>query len=625
MYAKRIQIINYGPIDHLDINFPFDGENPQPVLLVGENGSGKSIFLSHIVNGLLAAQGVVYQENSEVEQGKVYKLRSPSYIKTGTEYYFGRVDFEENLYQKELQLQRLKKDCKKPVEFAGKDADKFNDASKLWQSMPANKASIPDSSFHHEKEKSSIEDFFKSRCVLYFPPNRFEEPAWLNEENLRAKAEYMGLKNLQGYTNRKIINDSPLQDNQNWLFEVLYDRCAFEVQTTQLPWNTKDQNQKHLSINLPVFTGHTGTATTIYESALNIVRSIFRANGNLRLGIGKRQNRRVSLMQGDKELVPNIFQLSSGETSLLNLFLSILRDFDLSGSRFSKAGDVKGIVVVDEIDLHLHVIHQYEILPQLMKMFPGVQFIVATHSPLFVLGMKKTFGEDGFALYRLPHGQLISPEEFSEFGNAYQSFTETERFKDDIKVEIENAQKPVVFMDGKTDVKYLQKAAELLNQEAVLEKLQLMDGKGYGNLNKIWKIFDSRLSGMIPQKVILLHDCDKPGCQTKGKVFRRNIPRQEGHPLEKGIENLFEKATIEKARKHKLAFIVITTEHKKFKPDEEETVPEKWEVNDDEKTNLCNWLCENGTGEDFKHFHMIFDLLEKILIDDQDANATPLP
>ena len=623
MYAKRIQIINNGPIGHLDINFPFDGENPQPVLLVGENGSGKSISLSHIVNGLMAAQGVVYQENSEVEQGKVYKLRAPSYIKTGTEYYFSRVDFEENLYQKELQLQRLKKDCKKPVEFAGKDADKFNDASKLWQSMPANKASIPDSSF--KKEKSSIEDIISSRCVLYFPPNRFEEPAWLNEENLRAKAEYMGLKNLQGYTNRKIINDSPLQDNQNWLFEVLYDRCAFEVQTPQIPLNIPDQNQKPHIINLPVFIGHTGTATTIYESALNIVRSVFRANGNLRFGIGKRQNRKVSLVQGDKELVPNIFQLSSGETSLLNLFLSILRDFDLSGTSFTKAGDVRGIVVVDEIDLHLHVIHQYEILPQLMKMFPGVQFIVTTHSPLFVLGMEKTFGEDGFALYRLPQGQLISPEEFNEFGNAYLSFTETERFKDDIKVEIENAQKPVVFMDGKTDVKYLQKAAELLNQKAFLEKLQLMDGEGYGNLNKIWKFFDSKLSEMIPQKVILLHDCDKPGCQTKGKAFRRNIPRQECHPLEKGIENLFEKATIEKAQKHKTAFIVITTEHKKFKPDEEETIPEKWEVNDDEKTNLCNWLCENGTGEDFKYFQVIFDLLEKILIDDKDVNAPPTP
>ena len=52
MYAKRIQIDNYGPIDQLDITFPFEGDIPKPVVLVGENGSGKSILLSHIVNGL---------------------------------------------------------------------------------------------------------------------------------------------------------------------------------------------------------------------------------------------------------------------------------------------------------------------------------------------------------------------------------------------------------------------------------------------------------------------------------------------------------------------------------------------------------------------------------------------
>ena len=46
MYTKRIQLVNYGPIDHLDITFPFEGDTPKPVLLVGENGSGKSILLS---------------------------------------------------------------------------------------------------------------------------------------------------------------------------------------------------------------------------------------------------------------------------------------------------------------------------------------------------------------------------------------------------------------------------------------------------------------------------------------------------------------------------------------------------------------------------------------------------
>ena len=622
MYAKRIQIINYGPIGHLDITFPFDGENPKPVLLVGENGSGKSIFLSHIINGLMAAQGVVYPENSEVEQEKVFKLRASSYIKTGTKYYFGRVDFEKNLYQQELQLHRLKKDYKKPIEFDGKDADKFKNASKLWNSMTDTEASFLDSSFHQEKVKSSIKDIFSRRCVLYFPPDRFEPPAWLNEESLRAKAEFMGLKHLQGYTNRKIINDSPLHDNLNWLFEVLFDRCAFEVQPIPNSYKIPDQNQK---FHTKYLVDYAGSATIIYKNALNLVRSIFRADGNLRFGIGKRQNRSVSLMQGDKVLVPNIFQMSSGETSLLNLFLSILRDFDLSGTLFARTEVVRGIAVVDEIDLHLHVIHQHEILPQLMKMFPRVQFIVTTHSPLFVLGMEKTFGEDGFALYKLPEGEQINPEDFSEFGNAYISFTETEKFKEDIKVAIEKAQKPVVFMDGKTDVEYLQKAAELLNQEAVLENLQLKDGEGYGNLDKIWNFFKSKLSEIIRHKVILLHDCDKPRYESKGKVFKRNIPLQKSHPLEKGIENLFEKATLEKARNHKPAFFDITDEHKKTTRGEEESIPEKWEVNDDEKNNLCNWLCENGTAEDFKHFQVIFNLLEKILIDDQNVNSLPLP
>ena len=54
----------------------------------------------------------------------------------------------------------------------------------------------------------------------------------------------------------------------------------------------------------------------------------------------------------------------------MNLFLSVLRDFDLCGALFSNAEDIRGVVVVDEIDLHLHAVHQHEVLPALIKMFP---------------------------------------------------------------------------------------------------------------------------------------------------------------------------------------------------------------------------------------------------------------
>ncbi len=44
---------------------------------------------------------------------------------------------------------------------------------------------------------------------------------------------------------------------------------------------------------------------------------------------------------------------------------------------------IEGIVLIDEVDLHLHIKLQKDILPQLIKLFPKVQFIVSSHSPFF--------------------------------------------------------------------------------------------------------------------------------------------------------------------------------------------------------------------------------------------------
>lgn len=611
MYTKRVQIANYGPIDQLDVDFPFDGDSPKPVLLVGENGSGKSILLSHLVNGLVSAKDTVYPNTPEVNTGKVYKIRGDTYIKSGREFYFAKVDFEDELFIEEIRLAGSKReDSEKPDGFA----DRF--AKDAWTKVEFGEHeyfdSISSSGPPHipsPDNKAKIEGIFSKSCVLYFPPNRFEEPAWLNEENLKATAKYMDLKHFKGYTSRQIITYSPLRDNQYWLFEVIYDRTVFEIQTPNVPLLRDNKNQP---IPIQVFGGFSGKATSIYEIALQIARSIIKDNGNIRFGIGERHNRVVSIVEDERGVVPNIFQLSSGETSLLNLFLSILRDFDLSGAPFTKAEDIRGIVVVDEIDLHLHANHQYKILPHLMKMFPRVQFIVTTHSPLFVLGMKNTFGEDGFALYRLPQGHQISPEEFSEFGSAYETFAETKRFADDIREAMENAQNPIVFVEGATDKDYIQKAAELLNQQELLGRFELKDGGGDKNLDKVWSI--SKFPDSLSQKIVLLYDCDYSGAsESKGSMYKKIIPLQDNHPVKKGIENLFSRVTLEKARNYKLALINIVDEHKKSERGGEIIVPEQWTVDKDEKRNLCDWLCENGTAEDFQHFQEIFDLLEKVL------------
>ena len=55
MYLEEIYLENTGPISKCHVEkMPFDEKgNPRPVVVVGANGSGKSVFLSYIVDALM--------------------------------------------------------------------------------------------------------------------------------------------------------------------------------------------------------------------------------------------------------------------------------------------------------------------------------------------------------------------------------------------------------------------------------------------------------------------------------------------------------------------------------------------------------------------------------------------
>ena len=608
MYVKRIQIQNYGPIDILDIEFPFADDKPKPVLLVGENGSGKSILLSHIVNGLVTAKDVSYSNTPEVDPGKVFKLWSSSYIKTGNEFSAVRVDYESQLFLEELVTQLVKQEYQNMPESLSIQGN----FRILWKSLSDNVfGRLVTNMQDNDAQIAQVKEVFSKNCVLYFPHNRFEEPAWLNEENLRFQVRLSDDRHYVNSTNRNVISHSPLRNNQNWFFEIAYDRGVLELQEHR-SLITRHIEGKPLSLSL-VQSTYSGDATNAFQVANDIVREIIGLYDG-QLDIGDRWDRTVAVVsETEGIIVPNVFQMSSGETSLLNIFLSILRDYDMAGIAISSAEDIRGIVVVDEIDLHLHAKHQYEILPTLVKMFPNVQFVVTTHSPLFVLGMNKVFGDDGFAIYRLPEGQPISPEEFSEFGEAYQAFAETRQFNKRIRDEIAEAQKPMVFVEGKTDVQYITRAAELLGKGELLASIELKDGGGAANLDKV--LNSPLLSNLAAdKKVLLLYDCDvSERNDDNDNIFRRSVPMQGSHPIQKGIENLFSKETLDRAIEHKDAFINTYSSKEEKIRGEKKRYPERWEVNRDEKTNLCDWLCENGTAEDFQKFAEVFKVIEDAL------------
>ncbi len=68
------------------------------------------------------------------------------------------------------------------------------------------------------------------------------------------------------------------------------------------------------------------------------------------------------------------------------LFDLIIRAWE-KGADMRKPENIAGIVMIDEIDLHLHPSWQRTFLPTLQKVFPNIQFIVTSHSPFIVQSM----------------------------------------------------------------------------------------------------------------------------------------------------------------------------------------------------------------------------------------------
>lgn len=95
----------------------------------------------------------------------------------------------------------------------------------------------------------------------------------------------------------------------------------------------------------------------------------------------------------DEELNPVYFnQLAMGIRSIMAMVADIifrLTDFNLENIKDNEVTNLEGIVLIDEFDNHLHPKWQRMLVEKLTEIFPKVQFIVSTHSPIPLLGAPK--------------------------------------------------------------------------------------------------------------------------------------------------------------------------------------------------------------------------------------------
>ncbi len=82
----------------------------------------------------------------------------------------------------------------------------------------------------------------------------------------------------------------------------------------------------------------------------------------------------------------SITELSDGYRAILALVADLAWRCGLLNSHLGAraAVDATGIVLIDELDMHLHPSWQARVLPDLSRTFPNIQFVVTTHSPFLV-------------------------------------------------------------------------------------------------------------------------------------------------------------------------------------------------------------------------------------------------
>lgn len=85
----------------------------------------------------------------------------------------------------------------------------------------------------------------------------------------------------------------------------------------------------------------------------------------------------------------DIQYLSHGQRSVLFMVADLLSRLEILNPHLEDPRQSPGIVIIDEIELHLHPTWQQTIIDSLLQLFPNMQFIITTHSPQVISTVHK--------------------------------------------------------------------------------------------------------------------------------------------------------------------------------------------------------------------------------------------
>lgn len=363
MKIKQLQLQNYGRFEELMIDFaPTEERASNVTVIVGNNGAGKSQILQALATGL-----------SWFISGLQNKVPSGNFINSN-----------EIRNGKDISILNIKGEINKNLQSINNNIKNLDIYLKSNRQRDDEKFAslggleIIDFTENVKKDEISLP------IITFYPVERS-----ILTQNIILDSSAKNLRQFVGY-NLALTNGIDFNSFIEWF------RLKEDIENAQIRKEVdklmeslvRENNDNNRSIIVAHLAGLTAKEKVLEKNTDNQLQSVKSAISYFldtieNVWIDRSLQPPVMMVEKDgKDL--NINQLSQGEKSLLALVGDIARRLAILNPSLDDPLQGEGVVMIDEVDLHLHPKWQHDLIDKLVRTFPNVQFILTTHSPLIV-------------------------------------------------------------------------------------------------------------------------------------------------------------------------------------------------------------------------------------------------
>ncbi|GLX62102.1 ATPase [Proteus vulgaris] len=374
MQISKLRLENYGVFTDADITLATkdDNENGSNItVFIGNNGSGKTSILDAIATGLSWFVAKLEDENAEGKSINKDKINLLSEVAT--------ISFDKKEKTNVTLINHSSNIDTDTLDFDLTTTRYLTNNNKYSSYASDNQIEHFSASYRHAlRSKEKIELNFP--ITAYYGATRHTYDTTINNA-------------IQPNNNRQFDILSAYKDaleaKTDYADFFAWFRYREDIENETAPHTSiMKLLEKHTDVNSEIYQSMLAEQKKLQDKALTAVREaikIFLSDDSSTIeNIYIERTPDLSMKVVKEGTHFSIEQLSYGEKSLLAMIGDIARRLTILNPTLHNPLEGKGIILIDEPDIHLHPQWQRRLISLLDKTFPNCQFVLTTHSPLLI-------------------------------------------------------------------------------------------------------------------------------------------------------------------------------------------------------------------------------------------------